>query len=359
MSLPPLQYLQSRDGVRIAYTSLGEGPPIVFASNIFGDVQHYALPTHHVRGVTDELIARGWRVILHDVRGMGSSDRDASDLSLAARVVDLEAIVDQLNLSRFALVGTDIGAATAIAYAATHPDQITNLALMSPWSSGAKMFSLPHLRTVKAAMMHATDDWALFTNVLGSVANAFDDSEYGRQIADLVQRSTTPQGLAAYYRATEVIDLTRELSSVRAPTIVLHEPTFPFGSFDLCKEVTARLQNAHMVTVEDQSIAGTKHGTYASLIDQFLRSGFVDDAPRSPRPRTHTSNDNSPLSPREIEVLRRLANGMTNKEIAAALGLAVPTVERHLVNIYSKLGAKRRADAVAYAVRNGLDVLAS
>jgi DNA-binding CsgD family transcriptional regulator len=60
------------------------------------------------------------------------------------------------------------------------------------------------------------------------------------------------------------------------------------------------------------------------------------------------------LSPRELEVLRLLAQGRANKEIAAALFISVPTVERHVANIYAKTGARGRAAAAAYALRRGL-----
>jgi DNA-binding NarL/FixJ family response regulator len=49
-----------------------------------------------------------------------------------------------------------------------------------------------------------------------------------------------------------------------------------------------------------------------------------------------------------------VAAGHANKEIAAELGISVPTVERHIVNLYTKIGARGRADATLYAVRHGL-----
>lgn len=60
------------------------------------------------------------------------------------------------------------------------------------------------------------------------------------------------------------------------------------------------------------------------------------------------------LTAREVEVLRLLAEGKTNKEIAAALVVSVPTVQRHIANIYAKIDARGRADATAYAIRRGL-----
>jgi DNA-binding CsgD family transcriptional regulator len=57
---------------------------------------------------------------------------------------------------------------------------------------------------------------------------------------------------------------------------------------------------------------------------------------------------------RESEVLRLLAAGHTNKEIASELSLSVATVERHIANIYAKIGARGRADATTYAIARGL-----
>jgi DNA-binding CsgD family transcriptional regulator len=60
------------------------------------------------------------------------------------------------------------------------------------------------------------------------------------------------------------------------------------------------------------------------------------------------------LTAREIEVLRLLAAGKTNRELAEALVLTVPTVQNHLANIYRKIDVRGRAEAAAFAHRHGL-----
>jgi ATP/maltotriose-dependent transcriptional regulator MalT len=60
------------------------------------------------------------------------------------------------------------------------------------------------------------------------------------------------------------------------------------------------------------------------------------------------------LTSRESEVLRLLAKGRSNKEIAAELVLSVRTVERHIANLYAKIDAHGKADATAYAIHHGL-----
>jgi non-specific serine/threonine protein kinase len=60
------------------------------------------------------------------------------------------------------------------------------------------------------------------------------------------------------------------------------------------------------------------------------------------------------LSPREIDVLRLLARGHTNDEIAELLVLSLRTVERHVTHVYEKIGVRNRAEATAFALRHGL-----
>jgi DNA-binding CsgD family transcriptional regulator len=60
------------------------------------------------------------------------------------------------------------------------------------------------------------------------------------------------------------------------------------------------------------------------------------------------------LTPRELQVLRYLADGLSNKEIAASLSLSDHTVKFHVASILGKLGAASRAEAVAQGLRRGL-----
>ena len=61
-----------------------------------------------------------------------------------------------------------------------------------------------------------------------------------------------------------------------------------------------------------------------------------------------------PLTPREIQVLELLVEGLSNKKIAAHLGISDQTVKFHVAAICGKLGAANRTDAVRRAIRQGL-----
>jgi DNA-binding CsgD family transcriptional regulator len=90
----------------------------------------------------------------------------------------------------------------------------------------------------------------------------------------------------------------------------------------------------------------------ARMLSDFFCDGIVPDGAALGSPASTAAPGG--LSRREVEVLRLVAAGDSNGEIARRLGLSPHTVERHLANIYRKIDARGRADATAYALRQGL-----
>jgi two-component system, NarL family, response regulator len=95
-----------------------------------------------------------------------------------------------------------------------------------------------------------------------------------------------------------------------------------------------------------------------TLSDDLVRVIREVHAGSSPMPadvaaRLAERTKSESLTSREVEVIELAAEGMRNKEIAAALGLQVDTVEAHLRNIYWKLRVKDRTAAVTVALRRG------
>jgi DNA-binding NarL/FixJ family response regulator len=84
-------------------------------------------------------------------------------------------------------------------------------------------------------------------------------------------------------------------------------------------------------------------GAVTPLIEDLLRRARQDETVRE-----------SPLSPREQEVVKLVAEGYTNKEIADLLVISEKTVERHRANILEKLGMRDRVELTRYAIRHGL-----
>ena len=101
---PRIQYAKTSDGVSIAYSTLGEGEPLMSMPTFpWNHIQlEWQIPT--LRRVHERL-AQGRRLVRYDARGTGSSERRVTDFSLEAHILDLEAVVNRMQLDRCALVG--------------------------------------------------------------------------------------------------------------------------------------------------------------------------------------------------------------------------------------------------------------
>ena len=92
---------------------------------------------------------------------------------------------------------------------------------------------------------------------------------------------------------------------------------------------------------------------HALLSDYAGRDGEATTDEGEPAARGETDRYNT-LSGREKEVLKLVAEGHTNQEIAATLFISATTVQRHLANVYTKIDAHGRAEATAYALQHGI-----
>jgi pimeloyl-ACP methyl ester carboxylesterase len=110
---PRIQYAKTTDGVNIAFWTLGEGQPLV---------QLPSLPWSHIqlewqdpgRRRCYEGLAENRKLVRYDGRGSGLSDRNVADYSVDAHVLDLQAVLQRLDMQRFALLGSGNGGPIAI-----------------------------------------------------------------------------------------------------------------------------------------------------------------------------------------------------------------------------------------------------
>jgi DNA-binding CsgD family transcriptional regulator len=117
------------------------------------------------------------------------------------------------------------------------------------------------------------------------------------------------------------------------------------------EELVAGLPNARLQVLDGRSASLFFEDT-GTVVETIV--AFIEDRAPALAPSRRPGIGPDGLSPRELEVLRLVAAGDSNGEIAARLGLSIHTVERHVANLYRKIDARGRADATAYAIRSGL-----
>ena len=180
----------------------------------------------------------------------------------------------------------------------------------------------------------------------------------------------TPAVFKAALDAVPTFDVSEMLQDVKAPTLVFSRPNISWIPTESAKNLTAKIPYSQLSILDGESTApylgdsGTVIATLQHFLDADDRTSSMAREVKSPAVTgTHisepTSQDTdapllSGLTERETQVLRMVAGGRTNNQVAAELVLSIRTVERHIGNIYSKIDARGRADATVYALTHGL-----
>jgi class 3 adenylate cyclase len=268
---PRIQYAQTADGVSIAFWTLGEGMPLVHMP---------AIPWSHIqlewqdpegRRCYERLVEKR-KLVRYDGRGTGLSDREVTDFSLDAQMLNLEAVVDRLGLERFALFAPNNSGPAAIAYAAQHPERVSHLVLWCSWVRASDWSHSPQLRALRGLVDR---DWETYTETYAHVAVGWSAGAGAQQAAALMRESVTQGAMQAWAEAVRRFDVTDLLPQVRSPTLVLHRRQFPLLGVDVARGLSSRIPNARLVLLEGTSAVpwvGDMEAV-ATAIDEFLGEG--------------------------------------------------------------------------------------
>jgi pimeloyl-ACP methyl ester carboxylesterase/DNA-binding CsgD family transcriptional regulator len=352
MSRPTQQirFCASRDGTRIAYASCGSGPPLIWAAHWVG----------HLQLSWDSQVWRPWLALLmarhtlirYDARGCGLSDREVADFSLDRHLEDLEAVVAATRLERFDLFGVAGGSGIAVRYAARHPEHVTRLVVHGCYARAKLVRAANDDEQRKEALTQIEAvgvGWGmnnpayrqLFTSQL--IPNA--TAEQFREFNDLIQATTSPANAARILRAFYEVDLREFAPQVRCPALVLHSTHDGRIPFEEGRSLAGLISGARFVALQSHNhLPLEKEPAWRQLVDEV--QAFLAQGLRSQKPRTPLQDD---ITSRESEILELMARGLDNKTIAARLSIAQKTVRNHVSNIFEKLGASSRAQAIIRA----------
>lgn len=249
-------FCQSRDGVRIAYACVGDGPPLVKAANW---LNHLELDWQSlIWGRTFERLAAGRKFIRYDERGNGLSDWEVEEISFEAFVRDLETVADALELSRFPLLGMSQGCAVSIAYAVRHPERVSALVLIGGYAAGWRIGATSEEQERRKAVMTLTRlGWGTNNSAYRHIfSQTFMPDGTPEELAwfDEFQRQTTsPENAVRFQDAFGDIDVRHMLGEVRAPTLVLHARHDQRITLEQGRELAIAIPGARFVPLESRS----------------------------------------------------------------------------------------------------------
>jgi pimeloyl-ACP methyl ester carboxylesterase/DNA-binding CsgD family transcriptional regulator len=321
------------DGARIAYAVAGEGSPLVLPALWLGHLeQEWAFPEYRAF-----IAGLGRTVVRYDRLGTGMSDRARPETpDVEAELRTLEAVVGAVELDEPSLLGISWGGSVAAAYAARHP--VKDLAIVGGFAYGAGAAPAA-LREAIVATVRA--HWGTGSRMLADVWVPGTDAATREAFAALQRAAADAETAAAMLEAIYATDVRDVLGDITAPTLVVHRRGDRAIPFELGRDLAARIPGARLVALDGDihlPWLGDRQAVLAAL-----------GALEPPEPV-----EDGPLSAREQEVLRLIADGLSDADIAERLIVSPHTVHRHVANIRTKLRQPSRAAAAAHAVREGL-----
>jgi pimeloyl-ACP methyl ester carboxylesterase/DNA-binding CsgD family transcriptional regulator len=334
------------DGRRLAYEVAGEGPLLVcpawWVSHLELDRGNEAFARFW------EAIGDGYSVVRYDRLGVGVSERELreQDLTVDGEVAVIGALLDELGAEHVGLLGGSSGGCAAIAFAARFPERVERLVLYGSYADGPSI-SPPAVR--EAILTGVRSHWGIGSRLLSNIFLGEASSKEQEWFARFQRLATSADTAAALLEQVYRNDVCDQLPLVKAPTLVVHRREDRAIPYRLGREVAAGIRGAMLVPLE-----GSAHFPWAGNADSVVRALRAVLAVESEPGCAAGEPAAVLLSRREREVLKLVANGLSDREIAEQLIVSPHTVHRHVANIRHKLGRGSRAAAVAEAARLGL-----
>jgi DNA-binding NarL/FixJ family response regulator len=347
------------DGRRVAWAAVGVGPPLVIGG---WWMCHHELNWRDpaFRGFV-QAVGRHRPVVRSHSPGIGLSDRVGPPPASVDQQVDvLAAVIEAHGEGPVDLWAASSGGPVATAYAAANPAGVGRLVHYGSYARGAEIATAADRAAILAVIR---DHWGLGSRVLADMFLPTASAEERRSFVEFQREAASAELAAATLEAVYAYDIGDRLDRVAVPVQVLHRREDRAIPFRLGQELAAAIPGASFHPLE-----GADHFPWRGRSREALRAALrglgvaEEEIELEPEAATDAAPDGADpeaiaeagLSKRELEVLRLVALGLSDREIADRLVLSPHTVHRHVANIRTKLRLPSRAAAAAQAARLGL-----
>jgi pimeloyl-ACP methyl ester carboxylesterase/DNA-binding CsgD family transcriptional regulator len=353
LKAPQIHFCKASDGVRIAYASTGRGPAMIEVSTWLNHLEYdWESPVWRPRLVE---FAKNYTMTRYDGRGCGLSDRAVEDLSFEANLRDLEAVADAAGYKRFILLGCCQGSGLAIAYAARHPERVSNLVLYGAFARGRLKRNPSAQDLDEANMMLKLVElgWGrenpAFRQVYTTLFIPESTPDQFGWFTDLQRMSTSAENAVGLIRGFDAMDVSDLLLKISCPTLVIHARNDARVPFAEGRMIASVIPGAEFVALESRNHILLEHQPawrqFFAEVARFVHGQGPGEE------SVGTVFDE--LTEREREVLELIARGLDNAQIAGQLSLSGKTVRNHINGIFSKLHIPNRAQAIVRAREAG------
>jgi len=352
-----IRFCTGSDDTRLAYARMGHGPPLVKVGTWMCHLeQDWNSP---VWQPWLENWSRFHTFYRYDPRGCGLSDWNVSDFSFDRLVGDLETVVDAAGLEQFDLFSMSQGGCVSIAYAVKHPERVRNLIIYGGYLQGSlrRNGSPKDLEEAELQLKLLKLSWGNENPAYRQVFTTFlipeGTPEQFAWFNNLQLVSTSPENAMEIQRTFDMVDVRELAMMVKSRTMVIHAKHDAGVLLEEGRQVAAHIPNARFTIVDSKNhVLLQTEPAWDYFWNEFY--GFLGIEPDAQTELSAEQKVWSELSTREREVMRLLAEGHNNAEIARRLMLSEKTVRNYVSNIYVKLQINSRGDAIVLGRKLGL-----
>jgi pimeloyl-ACP methyl ester carboxylesterase/DNA-binding CsgD family transcriptional regulator len=329
--------------IDVAWSAVGAGPPLVlggwWSSHLTYDWEFASF-----REFVGRLAAHR-TVIRYDPPGTGLSRRPGGvPHSIGLHADALAAVIRDAASVPVALVAGSSGCPVAVALAARQPELVDRLVLYGGYRRGADIAS-PTDRHAMVELVRA--NWGISSRLLTEIFLPGATAAERQEFALGQRRAASAEDAATALATVYELDASEFCSRVDAATLVLHRRGDRAIRFALGRDLASGIPGARFDALE-----GAEHfpwyGDSEAVLGRILTFlGVTTTASvraQSPQP---VDIAHLGLTARETEVLRLVAEGLTDSQIGELLFLSPHTVHRHVANARTKLGVSSRSAAAA------------
>jgi pimeloyl-ACP methyl ester carboxylesterase/DNA-binding CsgD family transcriptional regulator len=351
-----IRFCTTPDRVRLAYAVSGEGPPLVMSATWLTHLEHQWRSLAWRPWL--DAFTREHKVLRHDSRGCGLSDRDVGNLSFETWVHDLECVVDAADFPRFAMVGTCWGGPIAIEYAARHPERVSRLVLYGSYAQGRLRRTDSPNEVAKSRLL--TDVTRLgwgqddhdFVRVWASRFQPGGAREHLCSWSDQMRAATSADTAVRLFQIAWDTDVREAARKVKCPVLIVHPERDVVAPVEQGRLLTSLIPDCRFVLLDTENHMPLADEPAWSQLVTELQSFLAEPTGTPAAGRNPLRLDR--LTPRERAVLEGIAEGLDNAQIAASLRLSEKTVRNHITRVFDKIRTEHRYQAIVLAREAGL-----
>jgi len=238
---PHIQFLKRDDGVRLAFSVFGQGPPFVVTSPWVSNLA-LSLEDPFFVNFWNE-IAKSCTLVIYDKHGCGQSDRDRKAFNVESELHDLQTVIEHLQLNKIVLFGNSMAGPISILYAAQNQQKVSHLILYGSYANGKKL-ARDDVRDAIISLVKAS--WGMGSKALADLFIPDAAPENVKQFSKFQRESSNPEVAAGLIELNYQIDVTDLLSDIHIPTLVLHRNEDHAIRISHGKELAYSIPNARL-----------------------------------------------------------------------------------------------------------------